>query len=424
MKTVSTDKINNNYMKLRTFNKLKLFDCEKINKIFDKSLYISNKLSKELNHLCSLDTSIIKETNKTYIHENMKNKIKKFITNKIQSKDMKSSIFKSHIINKKLVSSFEEEKKENNKKQRIYYSFSKKDVNLKNSNNKMPINNKNVFRKIVIKESNNNKVLNNLINISNKSNSLITQNYEKNINSLEKSVNDYDKYKKIFRKKSFITQQKFDYIKRNNNSIKNEESSRKKKIYRKILLKDNIKNLINSSSTLYDNEIINLKKSNKSIISSRPNYYHITNLIKQYEMSKSIENELEYNLYDDKEIRSIYNEIKHFNNSFKGKITKNKDFIKSTMITKNNADIINYCDYINKMDDMHFYKNNKIYNDYYPLLSEKARKVCFKRDIRKNLHNNNFEKKNNDIIKLVKSCKKICNKINQLVDPIEKRNNI
>jgi hypothetical protein len=252
-------------------------------------------LSKELNHLCSLDTSIIKETNKTYIHESVKNKIKKFITNKIQSKDMKSSIFKSHIINKKLVSSFEEEKKENNKKQRIYYSFSKKDVNLKNSNNKMPINNKNVFRKIVIKESNNNKVLNNLINISNKSNSLITHNYEKNINSFEKSVNDYNKYKKIFRTKSFITQQKFDYIKRNNNSIKNEESSRKKKIYRKILLKDNIRNLINSSSTLYNNEIINLKESNKSINSSRPNYYHITNLIKQYEMSKSIENELEYN---------------------------------------------------------------------------------------------------------------------------------
>ena len=67
---------------------------------FDKSLSISNQLSKELNHLCSLNTSIIKETNKTIIHENMKNRINKLIKKK-KLKEMKSSIFKNHVINKK-----------------------------------------------------------------------------------------------------------------------------------------------------------------------------------------------------------------------------------------------------------------------------------------------------------------------------------
>ena len=423
MKTANITKIINKYIKLNSFKKIKLLECEKIDKIFDESISVSNKLSKDLNNFSSLDSSIINDVN-THQNNKIKNKFNKFIRNKILLKKKKFMSSKRYINNKKQLISFSEKKwhKDNyNNKSKKYNSsyFSKlADINLKDSDKKFSFNYKTILnlkkRKIVSFEPKKERILNNFINISNKSNSLISKQLEKTDNLSEKSTNiehnnDYNNYKnKTFILKAFVTQQKLN-TKKKNNSTKNIMKY-------KILSKDNINDLINTSSSLYNSQKITIKRNNDAFISSRRTFYNIKNLLNKFEISKSIKKEIDDSIND-----NIYKRMKLFHNNYKSKIN-NKYTSKSSIISKQNADIINYCDYLSKMDDLYFYKNNKIYNNYYPILSEKARIEPIKRNI-SNLHKNNIDEKMIEIIKILKSCHKIYDKINGLVTPIEKIRN-
>ena len=286
MKSCSCTKINN-ILKSNTFARLKLFKYKNINKIINESLYISNKLSKEMNNINSRSTCIINKPNKT--NNPPKYKIKKefhkFIVKKIHLNENKnkSTSFIGNIRRKKrLISSFEEDVNYKNKNIKDNISFS----SIKNS----------YLKKIDINESLNEKTLlskrkivnieyiNNLINLSNESNILITNNVKNTVNSIERSKNieqsdpnnTYNEYKIFFKLKSNADSHEL-----NNKRIKRIKSNIN-------LLKDNITNIINNSSSLY-NRIINLKKSNK---------YHINH--------KSLGKEIDNDLYDDIDMKKIY----------------------------------------------------------------------------------------------------------------------
>ena len=379
MKSANITKIINKYIKLSSFKKIKLLECEKLDKILDESISISYKLSKDLNNFSSLDSSIINDEN---IHQNQFNK---FIRNKILLKKRKFMSSKRYINNKKQLISFSEKKQHkdnyNNKSKKYNLSYFSKlaDINLEDSNNKFTFNYKTIVnlkkRKIVNFKTKKVRILNNF-NISKKSNSLISKQLEKNDNSSEKSTNfehnnEYTNYKnKTFILKPFVAQQKLNIKKKNYNT--------KNIMKYKILLKDKINDLINTSSSLYNTQKITIKRNNDAFISSRSTFYNIQNLLHKFKNSKSIEKEIDDSIKDDK---NIYKRMKLFHNNYKSKIN-NKCTSKSSIISKQNADIINYCDYLSKMNDLYFYKNNKIYNHYYPILSEKARNEPFKRNIR------------------------------------------
>ena len=130
-------------------------------------------------------------------------------------------------------------------------------------------------------------------------------------------------------------------------------------------------------------------------------------------MRGDIHKELEYYVNEDIDINKIYKTMRLFHNSFKNKITFNKNNTKAIMITKKNADIINYCDYFNHMDDLYFFKNNKSYNDNYPILSKKAREDPFNKDYNKIIYHSYkdiIEENARNIRKLLKKCMKSLNK--------------
>ena len=98
-----------------------------------------------------------------------------------------------------------------------------------------------------------------------------------------------------------------------------------------------------------------------------------------------------------------------YHNSLKNKITINKNELnKVLMITKKNADIINYSDYYCNMDDLYFYKNNKIYRENYPKLSKKALIDPLVKDYKKFVYHSqkNIIESNDKYIKeMAKSCR-------------------
>ena len=112
--------------------------------------------------------------------------------------------------------------------------------------------------------------------------------------------------------------------------------------------------------------------------------------------------------------------MKIFNQSFKEKVNTNKnDITKNVMITKTNADIINYSEYFCKMDNSYFYKHNKSFRQTYPILSKKAREDPLNVDYRKIVyqsHKNIIEGNAIDIRKLIKSCSRKMERIIKICD--------
>ena len=134
-------------------------------------------------------------------------------------------------------------------------------------------------------------------------------------------------------------------------------------------------------------------------------------------MGENIGKELGKKIKEDFDFQTIHKKMKLFSQSFKGKIILNKnDITKSVMITKKNADIINFCDYFSKMDNLVFYKLNKSFIHNYPILSQNAREDTFERSYKKISyisHKKNLERN----IKIdrtgIKICKNDIKKINK-----------
>ena len=333
----------------------------------------------------------------------------------------------------------------------------RKILNLKNSTifssreSSLPILNKNkkfIFNKELLSNSNKRKKIN-IIHIKNKilnnsNNNYFSQNsdsltnnfgkYYSSSNSLEnnsnnKRVKNFFSFNKNFKfrtnskLKTFITQQitkknmKKDKIKIKNLKKVIKINDHKKELLQKISKKV-LTNFINTSITLYDDEINKLKSNNDSLNSGRQNFYNIKNLLKKFDISQNISKELDYEINEDIDVKKIYKTMKYFKQSLKDKVIVNKnDVTKNVLITKTNADIINYCDYFTKMDNLYFYKNNKIYTQNYPILSKKAREDPFNKDYKKIIYRSNkkiIEDNAVDIRRLFKSCSTVLNKINDL----------
>ena len=420
MRTKKGKTIEINDLKLNTFNRLKLFNCEKINKIFDKNLSYFNKLSKELFQLSSFNDNAINETFEINDKTIKNNKINRFILKKIKlikkkdiqynrinnKKFLKNKFFSLEKINKKNYI----KKKDDTSFLRNYFSPFNKTYNSlsnksikKKENNIKQIKSKNITH--IIKK-----------NISENSNILLKR------NNLILSSDENNKYKNNLKYNIFITLQKSEEN-HTSKKIKNENKKKESIIYSyknalKNISNENITNFINESKSLYDSQISKLKKNNTFLNSGRKNFYAIKNLLQKFDMSQDIEKELEYKLYEDIDIKKIHKELKHFSNSFKEKISFNKkDISKSVLISKKSADIVNYCDYFSKMNDIYFYKYNKAYINNYPVLSQIARKEPFNRDYKKityNSHKKTIEENASNIRHWIKICKRSINKINQL----------
>jgi hypothetical protein len=153
----------------------------------------------------------------------------------------------------------------------------------------------------------------------------------------------------------------------------------------------------------------------KSLFSGRQKFFKIKNLIYKFDISKNIEKNIDYLINEDIESDKVYKTMRLYHNSLKNKVVTNKNFFdKNIMISKSNADIINYCDNYYYMDNIYFYKHNKIYMQNYSALSKKAIKEPFKKNSEKAIHKshkNIIEGKAVDIRKLVKSCLERFNKI-------------
>ena len=196
-------------------------------------------------------------------------------------------------------------------------------------------------------------------------------------------------------------------------NIKNNKNILLQKISNKVLT-----NFINTSLALYDDEINKIKNNDNSLNSSRQNFYNIKNLLKKFDIGQNIAKKLDYEINEDIDIKKIYKTMKYFNQKLKDKVIINKnDITKNVIITKTNADIVNYCDYFTKMDNLYFFKNNKIYIQNYPILSKKAREEPFNKDYKKivyHSHKKIIEDNAVDIRRLVKSCSTALNKIDDL----------
>ena len=102
----------NNNPGLNIFNRLKLFNCKKINNIFDKNISLCDKLTKQLFQLSSFNEKTINEAT----NQNKKNNLDKFIIIK-KNKVNKNKICKFNRTNrqnflKKSFISFEKRNKE------------------------------------------------------------------------------------------------------------------------------------------------------------------------------------------------------------------------------------------------------------------------------------------------------------------------
>ena len=433
----------NKITQFNPFTRLQLFKIGKINKIFDKNLPLFNKISTDLYKLSSFYDSRINEENIKELNENKKN-IEKFIMKKIikcikNKKELDIKDQKIKINKKKVLFSFDTQKKEKKNKftlnnNSFLYSKAPSLPNLNKIYKKI------IFNKKFMANSTTKKIINikslkkNIFNKSfnnyfyKKSDSLININkYYSNSNSLDNNItynrtnfsfNGDNKYKSNYNLRTFITQQRVSR-KSSKKKINNKEN---KMNFDKNLLKnlsdENLTNFINNSMSLYDEQCMIHKYNNDFIISGRQNYYKINKLLKKFDISQNIEKELDYLINEDIDTNKIYKEMKLFNKSLKGKVnTNNNDITKNVMITKTNADIINYSEYFCKMDNLYFLKNNQSFKKKYPILSKKAREEPLKKDYKKIIyhsHKNIIEGNAIDIRKLIKSCNKIMEKVNKI----------
>ena len=162
-----------------------------------------------------------------------------------------------------------------------------------------------------------------------------------------------------------------------------------------------------------------LKGRNDLIYSERKKIYKIKKILELSDknMSKHAENELEYEINEDTDVINAYKELKIFSKSFKVKVNHyKKDITKWAMITKKNADIINFCDMFSKRDDLYCYKNKKTIIHNYSALSKRARKEPFKKEYKKinyKYHEKILERNAFNIRMLIKSCQEAINKIHK-----------
>ena len=88
MKRINNKTIDNNNDKLNIFNILDLFNSQKIDKLYDKSVYLCNKLKRELSQMSQIslinDSTIIETINPEMKKININNNIEKLLIKKIK----------------------------------------------------------------------------------------------------------------------------------------------------------------------------------------------------------------------------------------------------------------------------------------------------------------------------------------------------
>ena len=372
-KRIDDNSIDNNSFNLNIFNKLNLFNCQKINKIFDKSISFCDKLKKELSKLSSNNNSSIIDSFSQEKNYNT-HKIDKFMMNIKLTKNINFQF------NRKL-------SEKSTKKRKIFFSFEKMRQQKKNANKKEELtilspkstlfnNNKSNKRK----NNEFKQIKNRIFNKNIKNNILGNSKKIKSNNNILSYNDNINKYRKINNFKAFIP-----YHRTGNNFFHKKKSI----IYSykdtfKDILNKNLSQFINESKSLYNSQISKLINKNDSLISGRKKYYKIKYLLTKFDMGENIGKELGKKIKEDFDFQTIHKKMKLFSQSFKGKIILNKnDITKSVMITKKNADIINFCDYFSKMDNLVFYKLNKSFIHNYPILSQNAREDTFERSYKK-----------------------------------------
>ena len=379
---------------------------------------IFNKLSKDLIELSHLDDDVYKEKYLQEISKSIKessNIIKK------KQKILKLKSFKNMLFdNKTKISQIDTKVDENN--------------NTLNKNNSSCILFNNSF--IDTNNSLNNKIVSNYFkrkinnirllkgkNINLKS----SKNFHENTPSLNskdniilKNKNNlfYNKYVKDCKFNTFITCRKEENqsLKNKNKIIKlkkNNHNNTKKSIkyYRKLLSNQELSKIQYSSMKNIKN--ISLIENNKSIITARQNFYNIKNLLEKFDINSNDEMALKYDFRKDLNVKKINENIKNFKNSTKDFISCHQNTNKSLILSKENADIINYGDICYIMEDEHFFKNRKIYMQKYPILSKIAIMDNFEKKNRnfKSQSQENILKKNTEnirsLLELYKNHKKL-----------------
>ena len=422
---------NSNNIKINIFDRFKFKKCENMEYILNKKVSIFNKLSNDLIKFINqkkvpLCDSLIQGTNKEIndnINNNKRSQIKFFKKKKLTlNQGIKEKLFdKSNLTYLK-------------RKNKTFIKYNNLNIinntNSFNSQNtslyNIKTNKKILFENKTLSPISKNKVINikyikkNLIKNKSKKyclllNSDLKNKNQKNLNLFKKNsiyknesahnLTYNNKYKTNLNLNTFITQQ---------DAKDNQINKDTKKIiypYKTLLKKISKKNLtkfINTSSNIYSKQIDKIIKNNKSLLSLRKKFYKMKSLIYKFDINKSIENNLDYLINEDIEADKVYKTMRLYNNGLKNKVmTKNNDITKSIMISKSNADIINYCDNYYNMDDLYFYKHNKVYMKNYPPLSEKARKEPFNKNYKKIIyksHKRIIDRKTLKIRKLVNSC--------------------
>ena len=403
---------------LNTFNRLKLFNLKKINNICDKSLSLCDKLTKQLFQLSSFNEKTINET----INQKKNNNLDKFIIIK-ENRVNKSKICKfkransQHFLKKSFVS-FEKRNNEKYSSNREEEStFLSKNSSSFNKNYKSFYKNYSEIKLIKRKENNikqiKNKIFHKIINKKLSQNSKILKLTNKNISYNDDVINKHPKYNNF---NTFVTLQK-SRKKIINHKIKNENEQTNLIIYSyKSALKkytnEKLLNIMNKSKSLYNRQIHKLNnKNSNSLYSGRKNSWKIKNLLKKFEINKNSENGIEYDeINEDIDNKNVYKKMKLFSKNFKEKIILNKgDITRNTMITKKVADMINYCDYLFKKDEINFYKNSKSFISNYSILSKITRKEPFKKEYKNTIyksHKNSLERNTSIIKTLINACKK------------------
>lgn len=404
-----------NYIKLTLFKDLKLYKCNQIKEEFQKDISICDQLSKNLMKLGSNndfgfnEESILakkKNNNKSNILE--KKKLLHKNNDMISFNKKKVMLKKNNSFYSKTPSICCLKKKDCNG------MFNRSIYNLGCLGQKTKINLKPIKKKILNRDVSVSKSIS-----FDKDYSSIVKNSNIGIDECNCSlVNNDSPNESRYKSKTFITIQKPGKIINKNiknktsrsfKSVKNIHST--KNILKRISNKQ-LTNIIKSSSTLYNNEF-NKLNHDKDFLSAKRHYYNIKYLINKFGMKKTVENQVED--YEAMDINNIYLSIINFRNDLKGKVYySKKDVTKHIMITKKNADIINYGDYYSKMDNLHYYKNNKIYKRQYPSLKIMENNELMIKDynnIINHSHKNSLEGNNNQMRQLINKCNKNIQKI-------------
>ena len=419
-------------IKLKYFNIFIPNKYQKINQVYDKNVSIVNKLSNDLIKLSHLNDKqkyndeaqeIINNSNNIWNRIKKEKIIKK--EKKSFNKDNKDIIFldeKNLFSFRRKINNAHKSNKKHNSMISYIHLHNKSLYNFKKNNKKY-----NLFDRTMTISSK--RKINNLIKVNSKEqNSECLKNnlnkYEINTYSYDSTNNTKDEKsdfsfssespnKNNCNFKTLSTNQKLENNNLNTNKVNkiNKYKFKKEKPY-KLLLKQiscqKLSNLFNNSSNLYDTNYIKLKKI-KPILSERKNYY-FKKKFKNYKFSQNIKDkfELDYIANENNDIQKVLKTMKIYHNSPKNIINVNKKKLTNIMINKKTADMINCSDYYYNMDDLFFYKNKKIYFDYYPILSEKANFEPFKKNYTKivyHSHKDKIDKNSFNIRRLVKSCK-------------------